>query len=193
MNLARAGVALAAAALTCSACSTALALTPDPADPAAGPPVQVATNSHDVTGTYPRHCTLTGPGPDPACTPGSVRPDVTQATIQTTICRPGWTATVRPSSGETDDVKGDALAAYGVHAPREDVELDHLVPIELGGSNDVTNLWPEVSDLPGAGFRNSKDTVENTLRREVCAGQVTLAAAQAAIADDWRTAVGRVH
>ena len=66
-------------------------------------------------------------------------------------------------------------------------ELDHLVPLELGGSNDITNLWPEVGKLP-----NTKDEVEYTLNRAVCDGQVTLAAAQLAIATDWLTAETRL-
>jgi hypothetical protein len=58
-----------------------------------------------------------------------------------------------------------------------------LVSLELGGANDVKNLWPEVGSLP-----NPKDKVENALHRAVCSGKVTLAAAQHAIATDWMTA-----
>ncbi|MGW4529241.1 hypothetical protein [Amycolatopsis sp. NPDC004378] len=36
------------------------------------------------------------PLPDPACTPGALNPDVTQASIGSTICVSGWTATIRP-------------------------------------------------------------------------------------------------
>jgi hypothetical protein len=66
-------------------------------------------------------------------------------------------------------------------------ELDHLVPPELGGSNDITNLWPEAGRVP-----NPKDKVENALNRAVCAGKVSLAAAQNAIASDWLTARARL-
>jgi hypothetical protein len=62
-------------------------------------------------------------------------------------------------------------------------EEDHLVPLELGGSNDITNLWPEAGKIP-----NPKDPVENELRRAVCDGTVSLAAAQAAVARDRMTA-----
>jgi hypothetical protein len=35
---------------------------------------------------------------DPARTPGVLNPDVTQANIRSTICRRGWTSTIRPPS-----------------------------------------------------------------------------------------------
>jgi hypothetical protein len=53
----------------------------------------------------------------------------------------------------------------------------------LGGTNATSNLWPEPGSVP-----NPKDAVENRLHKEVCDGQMTLAAAQAAIASDWTTA-----
>jgi hypothetical protein len=132
----------------------------------------------------PGQCHLRDSGrlPDPACTPGSVDPLVRQATIRTTICRPGWTSRVRPPASQTHHAK------YGVAYPAYDIpvaatsELDHLIPLELGGSNDITNLWPEPGPVP-----NAKDAVENDLRADVCAGEMTLRTAQLAIARDWRT------
>jgi hypothetical protein len=55
--------------------------------------------------------------------------------------------------------------------------------LELGGSNDATNLWPEKPPTP-----NPKDKVEQVLNHGVCDGRVSLAAAQLAIARDWLTA-----
>jgi hypothetical protein len=125
--------------------------------------------------------------PDPRCTPGSVDPAVTQATIDSTICRSGYTEGVRPPESQTTHAKYDVVyPAY--HVPdRDSGELDHLVSLELGGSNDITNLWPEVGPLP-----NPKDKVENALHRAVCDGRVRLAAAQRAIAINWRTAEARL-
>jgi hypothetical protein len=119
------------------------------------------------------------PIPDPQCTPGAVNPAVTQATIGQTICVSGWTATVRPSVTVTDRWKKLSAASYGI-APAG-TEYDHLVPLELGGAPlDPRNLWDEPGKIP-----NAKDPVENTLKKQVCAGQMTLADAQAGIAADW--------
>ena len=62
-------------------------------------------------------------------------------------------------------------------------ELDHLVSLELGGSNDASNLWPQ----PYAGRWNAhhKDRLENRLHKLICTGRITPAAAQAAISRDW--------
>jgi hypothetical protein len=136
-----------------------------------------------VTGTAPASChALAGPRPDPACTPGAIDPSVTQDDIQTTICRSGYTETVRPPVSETDKLKRQMYIAYGIPTGTAS-ELDHLVSLELGGANDVTNLWPEVGSQP-----NPKDAVENALHKAVCSGKVTLAAAQQAIVSDWLTA-----
>jgi hypothetical protein len=125
--------------------------------------------------------------PDSACTPGAIDPAVTQQNIHSTICRSGYTKTVRPPESETEHAKFDvAYPAYGVrHSTRS--ELDHLVSLELGGANDITNLWPEVGRQP-----NPKDAVENELHRAVCDGRVSLAAAQQAIATDWTTAESKL-
>ena len=125
--------------------------------------------------------------PDPRCTPGSVDPAVTQANMDSTICRSGYTEGVRPPESQTTHAKYDvAYPAY--HIPHRDSgELDHLVSLELGGSNDITNLWPQVGPLP-----NPKDKIENALHRAVCDGRVRLAAAQRAIAINWRTAEARL-
>jgi hypothetical protein len=123
------------------------------------------------------------PLPDPACTPGALNPAVTQATIHTTICVRGWTATVRPPVSYTDRIKRESIQAYGLPSGTRG-ELDHLVPLEIGGSPaDPRNLWIEVGPIP-----NPKDTVEGDLNRAVCSGRVMLAAAQQAIISDWVTA-----
>ncbi len=138
-----------------------------------------------VTGTLRGHCTYQDHGhlPDPRCTPGSIDPIVTQGNIRSTICKSGWTATVRPPESQTERFKfAVAYPAYGTPSA-EKTELDHLVPLELGGSNDATNLWPETPPTP-----NPKDKVEGALNAAVCEGRVSLVAAQDAIASDWLTA-----
>ena len=142
-----------------------------------------------VTGnlTGPCHAGAGGLLPDRRCTPGAVDPAVTQANIQSTICRAGYTETVRPPESQTEAFKfGEAYPAYGIPAGTVS-ELDHLVPLELGGANDAANLWPEAGPVP-----NPKDSVEAALNTAVCDGQVSLARAQRAIARNWRTAASRL-
>jgi hypothetical protein len=62
-------------------------------------------------------------------------------------------------------------------------EIDHYLPLELGGSNDIANLWPEAAD-PTPGF-HEKDRVENFLHDQVCGGDMSLVDAQRAIATNW--------
>lgn len=168
-----------------------------------GPKVIVGATA-DVTGAYPTSC-VRGPSDDArlpvmSCTPGSVRSDIAQDAIDTTICSSHWsTRSIRAPQSETDPLKTIAMSTYGVPASaRATTELDHDVPLELGGSNDVTNLWPERSDLPGQGFRNSKDSVESRLHAAVCGripgmAAVPLRDAQVAIARNWTTALAVLH
>jgi len=133
------------------------------------------------------------PLPDPACTPGAVNPKVTQADIASTICRSGWTATVRPPTRVTSPEKRGSAAAYGYSGSFATGEYDHLVPLELGGDpNDPANLWVEPNDRSGAtSTANGKDPLENRLRGLVCSGVLDLALAQQAIASDWVAAAAR--
>jgi hypothetical protein len=182
-------VLLAAAAL--AACGPTHAQPPGHAGsmPATASPSPTALAAvHDpgqVTGTVtgPCHARDDGKLPDEHCTPGAVDPAVDQANIAATICKAGYTATVRPPSSQTSRFKlGDAYPAYGLTVGTVS-ELDHLVPLELGGSNDAANLWPEVGAVP-----NGKDSVENALHQAVCDGKVPLVAAQIAIAFNWEQA-----
>ncbi|MFL6110070.1 MAG: hypothetical protein ACJ786_01765 [Catenulispora sp.] len=126
-----------------------------------------------------------GPLPDPACTPGATNPQVTQDDIATTICKSGWTSTIRPPTSVTNKLKTSGIRDYGyTDTSMSAYEEDHLISLELGGApSDPRNLWPE----PG-GSPNPKDKVENDLNRAVCGGRVKLVDAQHAIATDWTTA-----
>ena len=119
--------------------------------------------------------------PDARCTPGAVSPAVTQSNLSSTICRSGYTETVRPSESITEPEKEASLSAYGDTQPLHFYEYDHLVPLELGGApNDPRNLWPE----PGAS-PNPKDELEYRLREMVCSGELHLVVAQREIASNW--------
>jgi len=142
----------------------------------------------------PGACHARGSGlnskPDARCTPGALNPAATRATIDATICRAGWTSTVRPPESITAREKLASMAAYGDHAAPSAYEYDHLVPLELGGAvNDPRNLWPEPDYPVRAGFYlNPKDRLEGALKRLVCERRMSLATAQRLVAVDWVSA-----
>lgn len=123
-------------------------------------------------------CAVAGALPDRACTPGSVFADATT----TKICVSGYSKTVRSVSTK---LRKQLFAAYGIAYPPASgaYELDHLIPLALGGDNSPGNLFPEAAE-PKPGFRE-KDVVEVYLQEQVCAGHIDLAAAQKQIAADW--------
>jgi len=98
------------------------------------------------------------------------------------MCVPGYTKKVRDVP---DAVKRQVYAADGIQnpAPRA-YEIDHLIPLELGGSNAVANLWPQ-SYQTQPWNAHVKDRLENELHRLVCSGQLPLDTAQRDIATDW--------
>lgn len=133
----------------------------------------------------PGSCHARGRGlftlPDRRCTPGASDPRVRQANIYTTICRRGYTRRVRPPESVTEPEKLASMRAYGDRGSPRRYEYDHLIALELGGApNDPRNLWPEPGAIP-----NPKDRLENALRRDVCAGEITLGAARHQLAEDW--------
>ena len=127
--------------------------------------------------------------PDRACSPGAYDANVTQADIHQTICVSGYTATVRdvPQS-EKDAVYHE----YGLdnHPPRS-YEIDHIVSLELGGSNDIANLFPEKYAM--AYGARIKDKLENRLGDMVCSGQITLKEARFEISSNWVTYFHKYH
>lgn len=135
-------------------------------------------------------CTIVSGKADFGCTPGAFNPDVTQSTIGSTICVSGWTATVRPPSSYTTALKNRQKIDYGeASIPNSELEEDHLVPLELGGApRDPHNLWPEPRSSAGAGSGQAaedKDREENALKRQVCAGQISLTTARHTIILHW--------
>jgi len=111
--------------------------------------------------------------------PGAVDSHVTQATIHDTICEPGYSAKVRPPQKFTDSIKRRLVNR--LPGSSQDYELDHLIPLGLGGHpTSANNLW--VQAWPEAA---SKDRDELRLHREVCAGRMTLEQAQHDMLAAW--------
>lgn len=113
--------------------------------------------------------------PNANLTPGATIADITAARV----CAPDYVASV----GEVATAeRNQVFATYGLaDANPNDYELDHLVPLELGGSNDLANLWPETLHDPGGNGAVEKDAIEIQLHDAVCAKKLALADAQAAV------------
>lgn len=115
--------------------------------------------------------------PDSKLTPGDAL-DVTRDDI----CVPGYSKKVR---NVPQAIKELAYREYGITSrqPRE-YEVDHLISLELGGSNSIKNLWPE-SFITEPLNAHIKDRLENKLHEMICSGQIDIKVAQHEIAADW--------
>lgn len=118
--------------------------------------------------------------PNPILTPG-----VVLTTDVAEVCVPGYAGNVRNVSAAK---KRAVYKRYGL--PYNDrskcvdgAEVDHLISLQLGGSNDIRNLWPE--SYCGTWNAHVKDRLENHLHRMVCDGEISLREAQRIIAKDW--------
>lgn len=127
--------------------------------------------------------------PDLTKTPGAVRQGLTKETI----CTTKWGKDARHVSTA---MKKQAFENYGysgyddphcVPAGKRTCEIDHLISRELGGADEVSNLWPQAY---GTRPWNAvlKDTLENRLHKEMCAGRISLKQARNMLVNDWRKA-----
>jgi hypothetical protein len=133
--------------------------------------------------------------PDPSVTKGAIR-----LRSKEVVCAIKWGKDERHV---TSKMKSDVYAAYGTEQGKgicafkshtgtsgkpvkEGCEIDHLISRELGGDDKPDNLWPQpYTRHPGA---HEKDWLENRLHKEVCAGTISLRAAQNEIKADWYAA-----
>ncbi|MFL5629079.1 MAG: HNH endonuclease [Ktedonobacteraceae bacterium] len=172
---------IAVVALTCSGCANVTITAPSTTSTTAP-----STGSQPNWGvrTKTSGCQAHGGLPDSACTPGAIFSDATKADV----CRSGYSKSVR---NVPQSEKNQVYAEYGItsHGPGE-YEVDHLVSLELGGSNDIANLWPEAAS-PQPGF-HQKDVVENYLNSQVCSGAISLHEAQIEIATNWLAVYNRM-
>jgi hypothetical protein len=129
--------------------------------------------------------------PNSKLTPGAIATENAQ-----TVCRAGYSRSIRPKNALWRKLKDAAYNRYGLaRGQRSEIDaagrrhaaytIDHLAPLELGGSpDDIRNLWPQ----PRAAAKR-KDEVENELHDLVCTGQMRLKDAQRAIEHNWKIAV----
>ena len=130
------------------------------------------------------------PVPDPQCTPGGINSTVTLAVMQDA----GWRTRCIRDCEESQARKHIAYSWYQIPNPQHNsgsnqiCELDHLVPLELGGADGMGNIWPQCGP-DDASLKNRyfkiKDRVENYLTDEVKSGRMSLDVAQRGIASDW--------
>ena len=124
-------------------------------------------------------CQTDGLYPDSSaeCSPGDIFPEATEDII----CVKGYSSTVR---NVTKGMKDKVYDMYGIpESERKGYVIDHLIPLQIGGSNDIKNLFPQRKD--GVINSKTKDKVESFLKREVCKGELELEEAQAWIVEDW--------
>jgi hypothetical protein len=185
-------ILIVAVALVVSGCSGVAVAPNNPGSNQGGSATPGNTTPGSTTGAEPNWgvqtktsgCQAHNGLPDSACTPGAILSTGTKAAI----CQSGYARTVR---NVPESVKNQAYSEYGIvsRSPGE-YEVDHLVSLELGGSNDLANLWPEIA-TPKPGF-HEKDKVENYLHSQVCSGAISLRQAQIEIATNWLAVYNRM-
>jgi hypothetical protein len=124
---------------------------------------------HDIETIWPKMMTA----PDKSLTPGDIL-----SHVKAKICHPGYASGVRDVSIQE---KKEVFSRYKTEYVPDKYEVDHLVPLCAGGSNNITNLWPQ--PLVEAKI---KDEMEWKVCHAVCAGKMTLEDAQAQFMGDFR-------
>lgn len=120
--------------------------------------------------------------PDPALTPGAVL-----TTDAARICKPDYSKSVRHTSLA---LKKEIYREYGLEWQPGHYEIDHLIPLGIGGADTRENLWPQ-SHYTHIWNADRKDRLEWKLHVLVCARQIDVAEAQRAIAANWIAAYNR--
>ena len=123
-------------------------------------------------------CQVNGPLQDSQCTPGAIDTLLTKDTLCSS------TFSTKSVRNVPSQEKKQVYSEYGIasHQPGQ-YEVDHLISLELGGSNEIANLWPEAAE-PRPGF-HEKDRFENYVHDQVCSGRLSLQEAQKEISTDW--------
>jgi hypothetical protein len=130
------------------------------------------------------------PIPDPKCSPGAINPTLTIEILKTK----GFTTKCVRDQSTSAAQKAKAYVWYGITKPKKNsgptqtCELDHIISLELGGSDGLENIWPQCGPpgvVIGKRFFKQKDAVEDFLAAQVRAGKISLDDAQHGISEDW--------
>jgi hypothetical protein len=128
-----------------------------------------------------------GANPDRHCSPGAYYSKLTKAVICSTSFRTSSIRNVPQSEKYAIEAEyGMAQRLYG-----RTLEIDHIVSLELGGSNDIANLFPERAS-PAPGYK-VKDRLENKLHSLVCSGSMSLQSVRIGISSNWQTLYKKVY
>jgi hypothetical protein len=126
--------------------------------------------------------------PDPDSTEGSVRVDGHGR-------EPACSRAKEHRGHMSADRRDEVLLRYALTpGPHLDFEIDHLIPLCLGGADDFSNLWPQPRrSIEPKWNAEAKDRLERFLCDMVCAGQLDITTAQEAIAKDWIAAYRKYY
>lgn len=132
------------------------------------------------------NCRL-GALPDRRCSPGAYSAGLTKGVLCSAGFRTGDYRNVPLAEKHAVEQEyGLAPKAYG-----STLEIDHIVSLELGGSNDIANLYPErAAAHPGY---HVKDKLENKLHKLVCANLLDLTRTRRAIASNWERLYTKIY
>jgi len=128
-----------------------------------------------------------GANPDRRCSPGAYYSKLTGSVICSSTFHTSSIRNVPQAEKYAVETEyGMTPRSYG-----SALEIDHIVSLELGGSNEIANLFPErLNARPG--YR-VKDRLENKLHDLVCSGQMNLRSAQRQIATNWQSLYKNVY
>jgi hypothetical protein len=173
------------AALWMAGCAHAPTAPENPHPPL--PPPAAATESSSAELPFRSAAEDPKDGPCIKTTHGCIalNPDVDEETVAATICVSGYTKAVRPASSYTNGVKRKLMREAGIDPARMgDYELDHIVPLALGGHpRKLSNLM--LQPWEGEHGAKRKDGLEVRLQALVCRGTLDLTDAQVCIGEDW--------
>jgi hypothetical protein len=125
--------------------------------------------------------------PDATLTPGAINTEANKSVI----CNVGYTAGVDSHGNKVRNVpeslKQKVYDSYKIDRKSDRFEIDHLISLQLGGSNDVKNLWPQsYTSQPYNAYM--KDDLENKMKKLICDGKISQEQAQKEISEDWTKA-----
>ena len=119
----------------------------------------------------------------PATPESALTPGATLRVTREDLCGSGYKS---PARKLPITLKRQIFDRYGLRAGAVGYNVDHLIPVSLGGSNSPKNIWPQ--SLSGEWNYHMKNTLERRLYKMVCREAFALEKAQQEIAADWVSA-----